>query len=82
MVQGIDIKTFILLTNEDLMELGITAFGARKRMQLAISQLKAEAPQEHEWLQIGECKDIQSLLTQISLEHYIGNNMHSHCAEI
>lgn len=55
------------------MELGINAFGARKRMQLAINQLKAEAPQDHEWLQIAECNDIQSLLTQISLEHYIGN---------
>lgn len=71
-VQGIDIKTFALLTNEDLLELGINAFGARKRMLLAINQLKSEAPQEHEWLQIGECKDIQSLLTQINLDHYIG----------
>ena len=60
------------MTNEDLLELGINAFGARKRMLLAINQLKSEAPQEHEWLQIGECKDIQSLLTQINLDHYIG----------
>lgn len=71
-MQGIDLKSFRLLTNEDLVELGINAFGARKRMILAINQINSEAPQEHDWVQISECKNIQSLLTQINLDHYIG----------
>lgn len=70
-------KSFLLLTNEDLVELGINAFGARKRMILAINQINAEAPQEYDWVQIAECKDIQSLLTQINMDHYIGKPYHS-----
>lgn len=75
-VQGIDIKTFTLLTGEDLLELGINTFGARKRLLLAINQLKNENPSINEWHLISECKDIPSLLTQLNLERYIGKAKH------
>ncbi|XP_056332799.1 protein bicaudal C homolog 1-B isoform X2 [Danio aesculapii] len=37
--QEIDLQTFITLTDPDLKELGITTFGARRKMLLAISEL-------------------------------------------
>ncbi|XP_071808851.1 protein bicaudal C homolog 1-like isoform X2 [Asterias amurensis] len=37
--QEIDLSTFLTLTDNDLKELGITTFGARRRMRLAISDL-------------------------------------------
>ncbi|XP_035670105.1 protein bicaudal C homolog 1-like [Branchiostoma floridae] len=37
--QEIDIQTFMTLTDQDLKELGITTFGARRKMLLAISDL-------------------------------------------
>lgn len=37
----IDINMFASLTMENLIELGITAFGPRKKMQMAISTLNA-----------------------------------------
>ncbi|XP_051883800.1 protein bicaudal C homolog 1-like isoform X1 [Pristis pectinata] len=37
--QEIDIQTFLTLTDQDLKELGITTFGARRKMLLAISEL-------------------------------------------
>jgi len=33
----IDLQTFLTLTDQDLKELGITTFGARRKMLLAIS---------------------------------------------
>lgn len=33
----VDITTFITLTDSDLMEIGVTAFGARKKMLLIIA---------------------------------------------
>lgn len=60
-----------MLTGEDLLELGITTFGARKRLLMAINQLKTENPTTNEWHSISECKDIPSLLTQLNLERYI-----------
>lgn len=38
--QEIDLATFSSLTSKDLMELGVLAFGARRKMLLAISGLK------------------------------------------
>lgn len=38
----IDIKTFAKMSGLDLLEIGITAFGARKRLSLAIGQLNSE----------------------------------------
>lgn len=35
--QEIDLQTFLTLTDQDLKELGITTFGARRKMLLAIS---------------------------------------------
>ncbi|XP_043119624.1 protein bicaudal C homolog 1-B isoform X4 [Puntigrus tetrazona] len=37
--QEIDLQTFVTLTDSDLKELGITTFGARRKMLLAISEL-------------------------------------------
>ncbi|XP_028278881.1 protein bicaudal C homolog 1 isoform X2 [Parambassis ranga] len=37
--QEIDLQTFLTLTDQDLKELGITTFGARRKMLLAISEL-------------------------------------------
>lgn len=37
--QEIDLQTFVTLTDQDLKELGITTFGARRKMLLAISEL-------------------------------------------
>nr|4RQN_A Chain A, Protein bicaudal C homolog 1 [Homo sapiens]4RQN_B Chain B, Protein bicaudal C homolog 1 [Homo sapiens]4RQN_C Chain C, Protein bicaudal C homolog 1 [Homo sapiens] len=37
--QEIDLQTFLTLTDQDLKELGITTFGAREKMLLAISEL-------------------------------------------
>uniref|UniRef100_A0AAY4AAJ8 SAM domain-containing protein n=2 Tax=Denticeps clupeoides TaxID=299321 RepID=A0AAY4AAJ8_9TELE len=37
--QEIDLQTFLTLTDHDLKELGITTFGARRKMLLAISEL-------------------------------------------
>ncbi|KAJ8361621.1 hypothetical protein SKAU_G00181460 [Synaphobranchus kaupii] len=37
--QEIDLQTFLTLTDTDLKELGITTFGARRKMLLAISEL-------------------------------------------
>uniref|UniRef100_A0A4W3JVF3 BicC family RNA binding protein 1 n=1 Tax=Callorhinchus milii TaxID=7868 RepID=A0A4W3JVF3_CALMI len=37
--QEIDLQTFLTLTDQDLKELGITTFGARRKMMLAISEL-------------------------------------------
>ncbi|XP_030642764.1 protein bicaudal C homolog 1 isoform X2 [Chanos chanos] len=37
--QEIDLQTFLTLTDPDLKELGITTFGARRKMLLAISEL-------------------------------------------
>lgn len=37
----IDLEIFITLTEENLIELGITAFGARKKMLTAIHTLQA-----------------------------------------
>lgn len=36
-VSQIDLQTFLTLTDQDLKELGITTFGARRKMLLAIS---------------------------------------------
>lgn len=36
----IDLQTFLTLTDQDLKELGITTFGARRKMLLAISGKK------------------------------------------
>lgn len=40
--QEIDLDTFSLLNNKDLIELGITTFGARRKMLLAISRLRKQ----------------------------------------
>jgi len=38
----IDLQTFLTLTDQDLKELGITTFGARRKMLLAISGTREE----------------------------------------
>lgn len=40
----IDLQTFLTLTDQDLKELGITTFGARRKMLLAISGRNAAEP--------------------------------------
>lgn len=73
---------FATLTGEDLLELKISAFGARKRLLLAInqlksetlssSQLKSETPPSSEWIQLSDFKDIPSLFTHLEMGHHIG----------
>lgn len=78
MVEKIDIKIFVTLNNDDLHELKINAFGARKRLLLAINQLKAESrnnlSSEHvcEYIHLSEFKDIPSLFTHLEMSHHIG----------
>lgn len=66
---------FAALTGEDLLELKINAFGARKRLLLAINQLKAETPPSSEWVQLSDFKDIPSLFTHLEMGHHIGNSL-------
>lgn len=68
-------KIFATLTSDDLMELNITAFGARKRLLLAINQLKKfekEIQPSDDWIQLSEYEDIPSLLRHLKMECYIG----------
>lgn len=71
-------KTFVTLTGDDLRELKINAFGARKRLLLAINQLKAESrnfqSSEHvcEYIHLSDFKDIPSLFTHLEMGHHIG----------
>ncbi|XP_026865195.2 protein bicaudal C homolog 1 isoform X2 [Electrophorus electricus] len=48
--QEIDLQTFLTLTDQDLKELGITTFGARRKMLLAISVSFRILPRRHEQL--------------------------------
>ncbi|XP_014669291.1 PREDICTED: protein bicaudal C homolog 1-B-like [Priapulus caudatus] len=43
--QEIDLTTFVTLTDQDLKELGITTFGARRKMLLAISEMSSKRKQ-------------------------------------
>lgn len=78
-VEKIDMKTFVTLNGDDLRELKINAFGARKRLLLAINQLKAEnrtfQSSEHvsEYIHLSDFKDIPSLFTHLEMGHHIGN---------
>lgn len=71
-VEKIDIKMFATLTGEDLLELKINALGARKRLILAIKQLKNETTPSSEWIQLSDFKDIPSLFTHLEMGHHIG----------
>lgn len=62
---------FATLTAEDLLELKINAFGARKRLILAINSLKSDLPSS-EWIQLSDFKDIPSLFTHLEMGHHIG----------
>ena len=66
---------FTTLTGEDLLELNIKAFGARKKLLLAINQLKSETPPSSEWVQLSDFKDIPSLFTHLEMDHHIGNSL-------
>lgn len=46
--QEIDIETFLTMTDQDLRELGVTTFGPRRKMVMAISDLTNEAPENRE----------------------------------
>ncbi|XP_031619044.1 protein bicaudal C [Contarinia nasturtii] len=75
-VEKIDIKMFATLTGEDLLELNINALGPRKKLLLAIKQLKAEtqpSPPSSEWVQLSDFKDIPSLFTHLEMKHHIEN---------
>lgn len=63
---------FATLTAEDLLELKINALGPRKKLLLAIKQLKAETPPSSEWVQLSDFKDIPSLFTHLEMCHHIG----------
>lgn len=87
MVEKIDMKIFVTLSNEDLHELKINAFGARKRLLLAINQLKTESrnnlSSEHvcDYIHLSDFKDIPSLFTHLEMSHHIGKtscNNYSH----
>lgn len=73
-VEKIDIEMFVTLTGEDLLELKIKAFGARKKLLLAINQLKAETPPyPSERVKLSYFKDIPSLLTHLNMSDHIGS---------
>lgn len=78
-VEKIDMKMFVTLNNEDLLELKISAFGARKRLLMAINQLKAESrnilssEQMCEYIHLSDFKDIPSLFTHLEMSHHIRN---------
>lgn len=66
---------FATLTGEDLRELKINALGARKKLLLAINQLKAETLKSllsSDWVQLSDFKDIPSLFTHLEMGHQIG----------
>lgn len=63
---------FATLTGEDLLELNVNAFGARKRLMLAINQLKVESEQSSEWIQLSDFKDIPSLFNHLEMGHLTG----------
>lgn len=65
---------FATLNAEDLLELKINAFGARKRLLLAINQLKSETPPSSEWVKLSDFKDIPSLFTHLEMGHHIGEH--------
>lgn len=71
-LKGVDMKIFATLTTDDLMELNITAFGARKRLILAINQLKTEIQPNDDWIQLSEYEDMPSLLKHLKMDRYIG----------
>lgn len=78
MVEKIDMKIFVTLNNDDLHELKINAFGARKRLLLAINQLKTEgqnclsSENVCEYIHLSDFKDIPSLLVHLEMSHHIG----------
>lgn len=74
-VEKIDIKMFATLTGEDLLELKINTFGARKRLLWAINQLKTETPPSSEWVQLSDYEDIPSLFAHLEMGHHIGNSL-------
>jgi hypothetical protein len=45
MQQEVDLQTFLSLTDADLKELGITTFGPRRKMLLAIQELNKNRDQ-------------------------------------
>lgn len=63
---------FATLTDEDLLELNVNAFGARKKLRLAIYQLKAENKQSCEWIQLSNFKDIPTLFNHLEMGHHTG----------
>lgn len=71
-------KIFVTLNNEDLHELKINAFGARKRLLMAINQLKAESRNilsselVCEYIHLSDFKDIPSLFSHLEMSHHIG----------
>lgn len=65
---------FASLTGEDLLELKIKAFGARKKLLLAINQLKAETPPyPSDRVKLSYFQDVPSLLTHLNMNDHIGN---------
>lgn len=66
---------FATLNAEDLLELKINAFGARKRLLLAINQLKSESPPSSEWVKLSDFKDIPSLFTELDMGNHIGEHL-------
>lgn len=68
---------FVTLNNEDLHELKINAFGARKRLLLAINQLKTES-HVCEYIHLSDFKDIPSLFTHLEMSHHIGKIFLNH----
>lgn len=74
MVERVDIELFGTLTGEDLIDLKITAFGARKRLLLAIKQMKdfQQNLLSNKWPKLFDYNDIPSLFTYIEMNHQIG----------
>lgn len=63
-------KIFATLTSEDLLELNINAFGARKLLLLAIKQLKSETRPSDDWIKLSDFKDIHALLEHLNMKDY------------
>lgn len=73
-MEKIDLEVFVTLTGEDLLELKIKAFGARKKLLLAINQLKAETSLfPNDRVKLSFFKDVPSLLTHLNMGDHIGS---------
>ncbi|XP_051968023.1 protein bicaudal C homolog 1-like [Xyrauchen texanus] len=74
--QEIDLQTFLTLTDQDLKELGITTFGARRKMLLAISELNKN------WRKLFEPPNIRSSFLEGGASGRLPRQFHTDIASV